>query len=585
MDQQVDREVDQQLDQQVDQQADREEALFNQLSQKKKKRRRKVMITVLSVVAVVLLAGILGVMTLTAYVRRQFGGTGEDVLSYQVEAGSIHTLVSGSGTLEEEDLETLDVPEGVEIDEVMVEDNQAVKAGDLLATVNMDSVLTALADTQEAIEDLDKDIADAKDDTVSGYVSARLSGRVKQLFGEEGTDVAACMAENSALAVLSLDGYMAVDLETDSLAAGDTVTVIREDGEELEGTVEEAVAGTVTVLVTDDGPRYDEEVTVQDSDGNPVGTGKLYIHNPLAITGYAGTVKTVSVKENTWVGQGYTLFTLEDTKVRARYDTLLRERQEQEEILVELLTIYRDGAVLAASDGLVNTVLYEEDQEETAADASSDLTSLTAATMTGTSASGETEETEGTELLTFSPNTQVSVTIGVDETDILSLEVGQEAQVEVSSVTDEILLGTVTEINREANTASDVTQYSAVVTLDKVEGMLSGMTAKVDVRIQGAENALIIPLDALNQTRDTAFVYTGYDEETQEYTGRVEVTIGMQNDSYVEILSGLKAGDTVYYTEKQTNPFGFPMMGNMGNMGNMGGRSGMGGGENFPGGR
>ena len=205
--------------------------------------------------------------------------------------------------------------------------------------------------------------------------------------------------------------------------------------------------------------------------------------------------------------------------------------------------------------------------------------------MTGTSASGETEETEGTELLTFSPNTQVSVTIGVDETDILSLEVGQEAQVEVSSVTDEILLGTVTEINREANTASDVTQYSAVVTLDKVEGMLSGMTAKVDVRIQGAENALIIPLDALNQTRDTAFVYTGYDEETQEYTCRVEVTIGMQNDSYVEILSGLKAGDTVYYTEKQTNPFGFPMMGNMGNMGNMGGRSGMGGGENFPGGR
>ena len=37
-----------------------------------------------------------------------------------------------------------------------------------------------------------------------------------------------------------------------------------------------------------------------------------------------------------------------------------------------------------------------------------------------------------------------------------------------------------------------------------------------------------------------------------EGAGRVEVTIGMQNDDFVEITSGLKEGDTVYYTESQS---------------------------------
>ena len=38
-------------------------------------------------------------------------------------------------------------------------------------------------------------------------------------------DVAACMMEHNALAVLSLDGYMAVDIDAGSLAAGDEVSV------------------------------------------------------------------------------------------------------------------------------------------------------------------------------------------------------------------------------------------------------------------------------------------------------------------------------------------------------------------------
>ena len=90
------------------------------------------------------------------------------------------------------------------------------------------------------------------------------------------------------------------------------------------------------------------------------------------------------------------------------------------------------------------------------------------------------------------------------------------------------------------------------MTLDREEGMLSGMTANINVRIEGTENALIIPVDALHQNSASYYVYTAYNNEAHRYEGRVEVTIGMQNDDFVEITSGLQEGDTVYYTESQS---------------------------------
>ena len=543
----------------MSEQNQRADELFDKLSQDKKKRKRKIIRTVLITVAVIAVILVVAVMMLRRNVEKRFAATAADVQSYQVTTGTINTVVTGSGVLAEVDLEEITVPTGVEVTEVMVDAGDTVKQGDLLATVDMATVMTALADLQEQMDDLDDDINEAKGEEAGSYISAGISGRVKTIYAEKDMDVSACMAENGALAVLSLDGYMAADLETDKLNKGDTVAVTRADGTVIDGTVESAAGGSATVLVTDNGPKVDEEITVTAEDGTEIGTGKLYIHNPLAVTGYAGTVSTVSAKENAYVNAWSYLFTLKDTSFSANYDTLLRNRADLEEDLLALLTIYRDGALVAPMDGMVSSVDFDPDADTT--------TTYTTTTTT-----------DGTQILTLFPNISMSITIGIDETDILALEEGQEAEVEVSSVSEELFTGLVTEISKVADTSTGVTQYSAEVTLDKVEGMLPGMTASVDVKIEGVENALIIPVDALHQTSAISYVYTTFDEETQQYGGMVEVTTGMQNDNYVEILSGLNEGDTVYYTEAE-NPFAamFGMMGgmggNMGNMGNMGGMS------------
>lgn len=517
----------------------RQEALFEALGKSKKRRRRKILLTVTAIILVAAIALLALVGNLRRRVQEKFAFTEEEILTYQAATGTLHTVVGGSGILEDVDQEALTVPAGVEIDEVEAEFGDLVSKGDILATVDMATVMQALSDTQKAIDDLDDKISDAESDSVSSLITAGVGGRVKVIYAEAGADVTACMAQNGALAIVSLDGYMAVDLEAEGLNPGDSVFVELPDGGLLDGSVESVLGTTATVLVTDNGPKFDEEVRITDTEGNILGSGKLYIHSPLKITGYAGTVKTVSAAENRQVYSNTTLFSLTDTSFSTNYQSLLRERTEQEEILMDLLTIYQDGAVLAPFDGLVCSVEYDENT---------------------------VVKTAETSLLTLTPNEKAQVTVSISETDILSLKIGQTATVTVSSVSDESFEGVVTDVSKTASSASGVTFYSAVVEFPKAEDMLSGMTAEVDIRIQGVENVILVPVDAVHQTRNITFVHTGYDTETKQFTGMVEVTTGLWGDDFVEITSGLKVGDTVYYTEEEEFFFGFG-----GGMGGMGG--------------
>ena len=519
----------------------RDDALFETLGKNKKRKKRKIIITVVSIVLVLAIIAVVGVSFLQRQVREQFASSSGEVLSYEVSTGSISTTVSGSGSLTDVDLNAVTVPEGVEITDVLVKNNQTVKKGDILATVDMASVVSAMADLQVQIEELDAEISNAEDDAADTTIYAGVSGRVKAVFGQKGAEVTDVMYEHGALALLSLDGYMAVDIETDALAVGDSVTVKLSDGDAVTGTVESVVSSKATVLVTDNGPEYEEAVTVLNSEGTQLGTGNLYIHSSLKVTGYAGTISKVNASLNAKVSDSTKLFTLEDTSYSANYNSLLRERADLEQTLLELLTIQRDGAVLASADSSVYSIDYSDEAT--------------------------------TAVATLSADEKMSVTISVDEADILSLEVGQTVTVSVSSVSETGFEGTLTEINR---TSSSSGTYSAVIEIAKAEGMLSGMTASVSVRIEGVDNAILIPIEALHKTSDGAYVYTSYNEELQEYGGKVDVVTGLENSTYVEIKSGLQEGDTVYYTEQQSG-FGNMGFGNMpggmdfGGMGSSGG--------------
>ena len=549
------------MDEKVRDNLTNDEALFQALNQQKKKKRRKRWLTALIIVAVIVLALVIAVSRLRAKVEAAVATEAEDVLTYTAAYGSISTQVTGTGTIEDVDPEEITVPYGVEIDEVVLPANTKVEEGDVIATLDMTSVLSTMASVQDDIASLDKELSSSTSDAVSTYVTAGAKGRVKKVYAAPETDVSACMVENGALALISLDGYMAVEIPAGSLAAGSSVTVQRADGTSLPGKVDSILKDTATVLVTDNGPELDEEVTVLDEAGTELGSGALQIHNCFRVTGFAGTVSRVSVKENQTVYAGSAICTLTNTSYSANYNRILKERSEKEETLLELLNLYHGGALRAPFSGTILTVDYEKED-------SADTSSAASALASGTSAS-----TEDPLIVTISRDEEMRVTFSVDETDILSLELDQPAELEIASLGDQVYRGTITDIDKTATSASGVTAYSATVTFEKTPYMLSGMSADITVNIQGSDNVLIVPADAVNKTSAFSFVYLSYDEESGMFGDMRPVEVGISNDNYVEITSGLEAGDVVYYTEKETNPF-FMMGGAPGGMGSMGGMSG-----------
>ena len=532
-----------------------DDVLFEALNREKKKKRNRRIRRIVIILAVVALLLAYAVNTLQKRVRETVAAQTDAIKSSVVTIGTVSTTVSGSGTIRDMDTEEISVPAGVKITEVLVESGDKVLSGDVLATVENADVLNALADVQKQIDAKDAEMENAASEAVDEILRAKVSGRIKKIYAQPGDGVAACMVRNGALAVISQDGYMALEIENSSLKTGDTVSLLRADGSSLTGEVDRIYSGKVVILTDDRLPEVEEELTVKNSAGEILGYAAVYIHSPVRVTGYTGTVDYLSVKENDNVWEGASIFRLRDTKTPARYDSIVKEREELEKTLLALLTIYRDGALCAPFDGTVLTVEYDEDNNMAAAAKSVSSQSAAYPAQSGNSVSAVSKEE--TKVLTLSRDKKMSVAIPVDETDILALQPGQEAELTVEAIGRDSYHGFITELDRSADSSGGVTSYTATVTFDKAEHMLAGMTADVIINISGRENVLILPAEAVNRTSASAYVFTGYVAETGMLTDPKTVTVGVSNEEYTEIRSGLSEGETVYY--KENNSFDFMM--------------------------
>ena len=277
----------------------------------------------------------------------------KELITGTAETGSItETFVSG-GTIASVGARPVSLAGSVKLTGWAVSSGDYVEAGDLLATVDKSSVLSAISDLNELMAALDSAIESSRSDAVSSAIYAPASGRVKAVFVESGESVTDAMYENSALMLLSLDGRMAVDIDAGDMSPGTALTVTLSDGTELSGSVYSISEGTAAVTVPDTAAEYGDTVTVS-YDGDVIGTGILRINNPLRVVGYAGTVSSVSVSAGAYVYSGQQLLTLTDTGYSARYETLLEKRRTLETQMQELFKAYETGGVYAASSGCVS---------------------------------------------------------------------------------------------------------------------------------------------------------------------------------------------------------------------------------------
>jgi HlyD family secretion protein len=177
----------------------------------------------------------------------------------------------------------------------------------------------------------------------------------------------------------------------------------------------------------------------------------------------------------------------------------------------------------------------------------------------------------GTTLMTVADLSRIYVLASVDESDVGRVRAGQEVAITVDAYPDEKFRGTVSRIaTKGANVSNVVTFEVKIEVADEHKALLKPeMTANVDIVTASARDTLVVPLAAVTKSRTgyvahvaTSLAAAGAAPE------RRSVTVGIRNDSTIEVLGGLAEGERVelaadaaeskWRSERRRGPFGPP---------------------------
>ena len=146
----------------------------------------------------------------------------------------------------------------------------------------------------------------------------------------------------------------------------------------------------------------------------------------------------------------------------------------------------------------------------------------------------------------------MTLEITVDEQDISRLQTGMAATITVEAMTGQTFAATVTSIGNTGTNLGGSSKFTAKLTLDKSGDMLPGMNASAFLDLDTVSSVLSVPVAALTENGAEVCLYTAYDEKKDVLSGPVAVTTGISDGEYVQILSGLSEGDTVFYAYYDT---------------------------------
>jgi HlyD family secretion protein len=149
-------------------------------------------------------------------------------------------------------------------------------------------------------------------------------------------------------------------------------------------------------------------------------------------------------------------------------------------------------------------------------------------------------------VMTLGDTTQVYVNGKVDEADIGNVYLGQPARIRVESFPNKIFNGKVTKIAPLGVEKDNVTTFEVRVSIDNPSGELkANMTANAEILIKEEKSVLSVPAQAVIYDADKNASVFVPDPKQKEGQRKIPVKAGISNGSRIEILDGLKDGDTV----------------------------------------
>ena len=214
-----------------------------------------------------------------------------------------------------------------------------------------------------------------------------------------------------------------------------------------------------------------------------------------------------------------------DAEVESLKETL-KEAEDEKDKREEQLEAFEDfvgedGCLYADGEGIVTEVFYE---------------------------AGDRLRYNGA-MLSYTAPDDMTISVDVTQEDIVDLEVGDRVDITFTAYEGVSYEGSIRSINttatsRESNTVS----YTVVIVVEGDTTLLySGMTADIVFVTEQKEDVLYITRKAVMEEDGKSYVY--YKNSAGEME-RKEIETGMDNGVNIEVLSGLKEGDTIYLASR-----------------------------------
>ncbi len=264
-------------------------------------------------------------------------------------------------------------------------------------------------------------------------------------------------------------------------------------------------------IVREIGPSFGSIQNFISTSGVVEPQNRLEIKPPIS-----GRIEEILVKEGERVSVGQALVWMSSTERAALLDTA---RFQGEEALSYWQEAYKSTPLIAPINAEVIVRAVEPGQSVTSSDA----------------------------VIVLSD--RLIVKAQVDETDIGKVKLGQVAVISLDAYPQVKVKAKVDHISYESEIVNNVTIYEVDVLPEKVpEVFRSGMSASVDIIEVSKEDILIIPLEAVQQDKEGSFVLLSQGKVRKPIEQRV--TIGISDESNVEIISGLAEKDKIIVKSK-----------------------------------
>ena len=601
----------------------------------KREFKRKVVIIALIIIALLLVWGVKVIS------KSMSGSKMPEFSMVKVERKNIENTVTGSATLEANDSYNVTALVTGEVISDSFNEGDTVKKDDVLyqieATTAQNNVTSAKnsvekaersyqeairnkADTaktndfgiqsaQHSLQKAQQNLDDAAEELNNLDVSSTYTGTISTLYIKEGDEV----QKGAKIADVYDDSRMKIQLpfneaDAENIWSGATATLtVAGASGEIYGTVSyvsdapvamsnHSIVRYVTIEVENPGA-----LTVNDKATASVGeiycsdSGSFeYLDSGTVLAKASGKVEALNVQANDHVYYGQIIANLSSDTVRNNYTTaknsLSDAQNSLEKAVMQNKEFAYDDSVRNAAIALEDARLSLEKQMDTLENytikAPISGTVVTKNTKAGDKLDNSSQSGSAAMAIIYDLSA-LKMQLDIDETEISQVKVGQEVVITADAVKGKSYTGVIEKVGVDGTSSNGVTTYPVKVIIKDYGELLPGMNVDATITVAKAENVLALPVGTIN--RGNVVFIKGEKEDEKDFAPdgfkSVKVETGINDDSYIEIKSGLDEGDEVRgaamasgndATGMPTMQQGMPSMGGMpGGMGGMPG--GMGG--------